>query len=86
MNEKIWNALTFAAAVMVCYLFWILFLGGCYIDGFLDLDVVETADTWVKCEFVVLCLSPPIMMGYFLVDIMDVNKKRREKNGDQNES
>ena len=84
MNKKIWNLLTFAAAVWMCFLFWMSFLGGCYNDGFLDLDIVEIGDIGVKYDFVMLCLCPPIMMGYVVSDmIADAIKKRRVKNGDQ---
>ena len=87
MNKKMWNVLTFAAAVMVCYLFWMLFLGDCNNDGFLDLDMVEMGDIGVKYDFVTLCLFPPIMMGYVVVSLIEeLNKKRRMKNGNQGQS
>lgn len=84
MKKKIWNLLSFVAAVGVCFLFWVCFLSSCYIDGFLDLDMVEMGDTWVKYDFVILCLCPPITMGYVLCDmIADAIKKRRAKNGNK---
>lgn len=86
MNKKIWDLLTFTAAVGISFLFWVLFLGGCCIDGFLDLDMVEIGDIWVKWDFVMLCLFPPIMMGYVVVSVTeDELRRRRMKNGNKNE-
>lgn len=87
MNKKIWNLLQFVAAELVCFGFWMLFLSSCYIDGFLDLDVVEAGDIEVKYDFVILCFCPPVMMGYALVDvIVDAIKKRWVKNGNKEQN
>lgn len=85
MNKKFWwNLLAFAAAVGVCFLIWIGFLSCCYSDGFLDLDVVEIGNKWVKYDFVLLCLFPPVMMEYTVHSmIIDAIKRRRVKNGNQ---
>lgn len=84
MSRKIWNLLIFAAAELVCFGVWMMFLSGCYIDGFLDLDVVEAGDIGVKYDFVILCLCPSVMIGYVVNDLIaDAIKKRRVKNGDQ---
>lgn len=88
MNKKFWwNVLIFAAAVGVCFLIWTGFLGCCYIDGFLDLDVVEAGDIGVKYDFVILCLCPSMMMGYTVHSmIIDAIKKRRAKNGNKEQN
>ena len=72
MNKKLWNLLMFSAAVGMCFILWMSMLASCYIDGFLDLDVVEAGDIGVKYDFVMLCLCPPIMMGYVVQDLIIV--------------
>ena len=87
MNRKIWNLLAFAAAELVCFGFWMVFLGSCYNDGFLDLAAAEAGDIGVKYDFVILCLFPSIMMGYCVNDmIADTIKKRRAKNGNKEQN
>jgi hypothetical protein len=87
MSRKIWNLLIFAAAELVCFGLWMVMLGNCYIDGFLDLDVVEAGDIGVKYDFVILCLFPSIMTGYCVNDLIaDAIKKRRAKNGNKEQN
>ena len=62
-------------------------LSMCYIDGFLDLGVVEAGDIGVKYDFVILCLCPSVTIGYVVNDLIaDAIKKRRRKNGNKEQN